>query len=202
MADEAEDLLEALFESGRLNALLGWVVVGVFVLVLLESVYDRDIAWVLFTAAIIAIVIIPPLARRNPFVMLPWELLVLTSFPVVVRAAEVAALANTFGMYLSMAALALIVTVEVHVLSRVQVTHWFAIGFVILATLAVAGAWAIIRWWADFLFDTTLLTTNEALMYEFIWVVIAGVAAGVLFDLYFRRRAGQLRMKLMWVIWR
>lgn len=200
MIDRSDDLLVQLFESGRVNAILAWLIAGVFVVVLIESLLDRDLPWVIFATAMTAIVLVPPIQQRTPLVMLPWELLVLASFPVVVRAAEISALANTFATYLSIAAFALILTVELHVLSRVTVTHWFAVTFVVLATLATAGAWAILRWNLDTFLGTSHLTTNEALMHEFLYVLAAGLVAGVVFDLYFRRRARTLRRSLMWVI--
>ena len=63
-------------------------------------------------------------------------------------------------------------------------------------TLAVAGAWTIVQWNLDRTLGTTFLTTNEALMIEYIWVTLAGLAAGVLFDLYFRPRSRRLRARL------
>lgn len=197
---DAEDLLTPLFESGRVNAAVSWVIIAVYVLVLVESLLSRDVAWSLFTAIVIGIILLPASSRRSPLVMLPWEVLLLGSFPIIVRAVEVSAITNTFATYLSIATLALIVTVEVHVLSQVRVTHWFAIGFVGLGTLAVAGAWAVVRWNMDLLLGTSLLTTNEALMVEFLWVLGAGLVAGVLFDLYFRHRTRRLRRTLRRVI--
>lgn len=207
MFDDREDLLEGLFESGRTNAILAWFIVVLFLLVWVESLLDWDRQWVVFTTGLIVIVLVPPVSQRTPMVMLPWELLLLASVPVVARALDLSAIANDFTTYLSIAALALIVTVELHILSRVSVTHWFAVVIVVLATLAVAAAWGIIRWLMDRHLDTQFLPhpydqdlANEALMIEFVWVLLAGIVAGVLFDLYFRRRAGRLRRSLWWVI--
>ncbi len=207
MTEEYEDLLEQLFESGRANAILSWVVVGLFVLVWIESLLDWDRQWIVFTGLLIIIVVVPPISHRSPMVMLPWELLVITSLPVVARALEVSTLANEFATFLSIAAVALIVVTELHVLARINVTHWFAVMIVVLATLAVAAAWAILRWNMDRHIGTEYLLhaydqdlANEALMIEFFWVLLAGIAAGIIFDLYFRRRARRLRSSLMWVI--
>lgn len=207
MRTDSEDLLEQLFESGRANAILSWLLVGLFVLVLLESLIDWDRQWIVFTSALIAIVVIPPASQRSPMVMLPWELLAIASVPVVARTLELSQLTNDFATYLAIAAVALIVVTELHVLARVEVTHWFAVVLVVLTTLAVAAAWAIVRWLMDRYLDTEFIPhpedqdlANEALMIEFGWVLLAGIAAGVLFDLYFRRRAGRLRRSLLWVI--
>lgn len=209
MLDDRRDLLEELFESGRANAILSWVLVGLFSLVLLESVLDWDRQWMVFTTALLVIVLIPPASQRSPLVMLPWELLAVAAVPVVARALELSQLTNDFATYLAIAAVALIVVTELHVLARVHLTHWFAIVLVMLATLAVAAAWAIIRWLMDQYLDTAFIPdshdqdlANEALMIEFGWVLVAGLVAGVLFDLYFRRRARRLRRSLGWVIGR
>lgn len=193
MEEGPRDIYESLFESGRTNAILAWLVASVYVVVLVESLLDVDLAWAIFTGGALAILLAPAAAERSPGVMLPWELVLLASFPVLVRSLDVSTLSNTFSMYLSIAALAMLVTAELHVLSAARVTHWFAIMTVVLATLAGAAAWAITRYGLDRLFDTSYLTTNEALMREFLWVLVAGAAAGVLFDVYFRRRASALR---------
>ncbi len=200
MLDDEDDLLAQLFENGRINALLAWPIVVLYFIVLIESISDWDLPWIVFTLTCTVVILIPPAIQRSYVAMLPWELLLVASFPVIVRALDVSTLANTFSTYLSIAALALILTVELHVLSRVKVTHWFAVVFVVLTTLAAAGGWAIIRWNMDRFLDTDLLSTNEALMVEFLWVLAAGLVAGVVFDLYFRRRAGRLRQTFSWVI--
>lgn len=196
MADTGIDLFESLFEDGRTNAVIAWLVVAIYLIVLVESLLSVDLAWVVFTAGALVVLLAPPATERSPHAMLPWELVVLASFPVVVRTLDISALSNTFSMYLSIAALALLVTAELHVLTEVRVTHWFAIVTVVLTTLAGAGLWAIARWWLDDLVNAAYLSTNEDLMREFVWVLLAGLVAGLLFDLYFRRRAAGLRAEL------
>lgn len=202
-----EDVLDQLFESGRANAVLSWLMVGLFILVWVDSLISRDLQWIVFTIALLLIVLAPPVTKRSPMVMLPWELLVFASFPVVARALEISQLANDFATYLSIAVLALIVTVELHILSSVRVTHWFAIATVVLSTLAGAAAWSILQWTLDRYFNTEFIrqaadqeAANEALMLEFFWVLLAGIVAGIFFDLYFRHRARRLRSSLRWVI--
>ncbi len=193
MAEGTEDLFESLFESGQTNAVLSWLLVSVYVVVLLESLLSMDLEWIVFTGTALVVLLLPALTERTPWVMLPWELVLLASFPVLVRTLDISAIANTFSMYLSIAALAVLVISELHVLSEVRVTHWFAMMTVVMATMAAAAGWAIVRWLLDSNFDTEYLTTNDALMQEFLWVVAAGIVAGLLFDLYFKRRSAALR---------
>ncbi|WP_222918593.1 hypothetical protein [Natrinema sp. SYSU A 869] len=198
-ADAAEDVFERLFRSGRTNALLAWVVVGVLAMVFVKSALDFDRQWLVFVAGVGTIVLIPPVAYGEWRVMLPWELLVLATLPILVRGLF-GGNVGTFAAYLSVAGLALLITVELHMFTSLQVTHWFAIAFVVLTTLASVAAWTMVRWNLDRVFGTSYLSTNEVLMAEWLSVTVAGLAAGVLFDAYFRRRDRRLRRALRRVV--
>lgn len=190
-----EDVLERLFRDGWTNAVLSWVLVGVLVVVFVESLLDFDRLWIAFVAAAGAIVLVPPAAYREWRVMLPWELLAFALMPILVRAVLGGEL-GVFAYYLSVAGLALVVTVELHMFTELEMTHWFAVLFVTMATMASVAAWTVVRWTADRLLGTGFLTTNEALMTEWTYVALAGLAAGVIFDAYFRRRDRQLAQLL------
>ena len=200
---DAEDVLARLFKSGRTNAVIAWLLVGMLGLVVVESVLDVDRLWILFTTVTAAIVLVPPMAYREWRMMLPWELLSVALLPIWVRALFGGEL-GTFGYYLSVAGLALIVTVELHMFTSVRFTPWFAVLLVVLTTLASVAAWSVVRWTFDQQFGTQFLiepgttqdAANAALMGEFLWVTLAGLAAGVLFDAYFRGRGRQLRRRL------
>jgi hypothetical protein len=187
-----EDRLARLFRSGRTNALVAWAMVAVLVGAFVESLLRFDLLPMALVAGITAVVIAPAVAARNPRVMPPWEVLGLALLPVLVRALFGGEL-GTFATYLAIAAFALIVTVELQMFTTLRVTHWFAVVFVVLTTMATAAAWTVLRWNADRLLGTAYLTTNDALMIEWVYVTLAGVAAGVLFDAYFRRRGARLR---------
>ncbi|MUV88349.1 hypothetical protein GJ631_17775 [Natronomonas sp. CBA1123] len=205
--EELEDALSRLFRSGRTNAVLSWLLVAVLVGVFVESLLDFDRLWIAFVAATAAVVLLPPLAHREWQVMLPWELLVLALLPILVRG-TVGGELGTFSFYLSIAALALIVSVELHMFTALRMTHWFAITFVIMTTMAAEAAWTVLRWNADQYLGTEFLggsslgqdAANAALMTEWAYVTLAGFAAGVIFDAYFRRRGRQLRRRIRTVI--
>ena len=197
------DQLAKLFKSGRTNAIISWLLVGVLGVVFVESLFDFDRLWMLFVAATTVIVLVPPVAHREWRMMLPWELLTLALLPILVRALAGGEI-GLFGYYLSVAGLALIVTVELHMFTEVRLTHWFAVLFVVLTTLASVAAWSVVRWNFDQRLGTEFLigpgvsqdAANAALMVEFIWVTVAGLVAGVLFDAYFRGRGRQLRQQV------
>jgi hypothetical protein len=204
---EPEDLLAELLGSGRVNAILSWVLVGILGTVFLKSLLDFDRLWVLFVAVTGVIVLVPPVAYRDWRMMLPWEVLVLALLPILVRGVFGGEL-GTFAYYLSVAGLALVVTVELHTFTSVRMTHWFAVVFVTMTTMASGAAWTVLRWNADRLLGTQFLSepgmtqmeANAALSVEFLWVSLAGLAAGVLFDAYFKRRGRRLGRKLLEVL--
>lgn len=186
-SSQLEDALHRLFRDGRPNAVLAWLLVPLLTVAFVESALDLDYQWVLFVGFVGFIVLLPPLAYREWRVMLPWELLVIALFPILVRAL-VGGTVGTFASYLALAALALLVVVELHQFTALSVTHWFAVGIVVMTTLAAVAAWTIFRWNADRFLGTAYLVDNETLMLEWFSVTLAGVVAGVVFDGYFRRR--------------
>lgn len=201
------DVLARLFKSGRTNALVSWLLVGVLTVVFVESVIDVDRLWMLFVGVTGAIVLLPPLAYREWRMMLPWELLTIALLPILVRALAGGDV-GLFGYYLSVAGLALLVTVELHMFTEIELTHWFAVLLVVLTTLASVAAWSVVRWTLDQQFGTQFLiepgtsqeAANAALMNEFIVVTLAGLVGGVLFDAYFRGRGRTLRRRLREVV--
>lgn len=190
-----DGFLDSLFRNSRINALLAWLVTAVLLVTLLESALDADLQWTVLVAAATAVALVPPLAYRAWEAMLPWELLVLATFPILIRSLF-GGTVGTFASYIAVAGLALLVVVELHLFTSLSVTHWFAVALVVLTTLASVATWTIVRWNLDRTLGTNYLTTNEALMTEWLWVSLAGFVAGVLFDAYFRRRDRQLRRAL------
>jgi hypothetical protein len=197
--DDIEDRLARLFRSGRTNALIAWAMVAVLVGVFVESLIGFDLLPMVLIGAITAVVVAPAVSDGDPRVMLPWEVLGLALLPVLVRVFRGGEL-GTFATYLALAAFALIITVELHMFTSLRVTHWFAVLFVVLTTMASASVWTVLRWTADRTLGTAYLTTNEALMIEWIYVTLAGLAAGILFDAYFRRRGARLRRSIWRVV--
>ena len=173
----AEDVLARLFRSGRTNAAIAWLLVGVLAVTFVESILGFDRLWMDFVAATAAVVLVSPVAHRDWRVMLPWEPLVLALLPVLVRALLGGEL-GTFAYYLSVSGLALIITVELHVFTELRMTHWFAVTFVSMTTMASVAAWTVVRWTLDRWLGTSFLTDNEALMTEWAAVAVAGLAAG------------------------
>jgi len=200
--------LDALLYDARLNAVLSWALVGFLALVGLESLLDADWVWVVVTTAVVILGVVPAVAYRDPKVMLPWEVLVLVALPLLGRGLFADGLVADVTAYLSVAAVALVIAVELDVFTPVRMTTWFAVFFVGIATMAAAGGWAVIQWLSDIYLGTTLVYPTpppvpeavdqaalEALMWDFVAATIAGLLAGVVFAIYFRERA-DTRMRL------
>ena len=196
-----EDVLTQLIASSRTNAIFAWLLVPVLVSVFVESLLDLDAGWIVFVGVSGLIVLVPPISARDWRVMVPWELLVIALLPILVRGL-VGGTVGTFPTYLALAALALIVTVQLQQFTDLRVTPWFAITLVVLTTLAAVAAWTVFRWNADRYLGTAYLVDNESLMLEWVSVALAGLAAGLLFESYFRRRGQVLWRVIKWVITR
>ena len=178
--------LDRLVESERANALLAWVCVAFVAVVAAVSLLRGNLLWAVFTAGIVVLSVVPPIAVRSPRAMVPWEVLALAALPTLARAfaPPVAEIAT----YLAVAALALVVAVELHLFTSVEMSYRFAVVFVVITTMATAGAWAVTRWVADLYLGTGFLASEDQLMWEFVASTVAGVGAGLFFEGYVRRR--------------
>jgi hypothetical protein len=194
--------LSNVVESRRLNAVLGAFVLVFLAIAAVGQFLGGDLEWAGFTLAVLVVALVPPIARRSPLAMLPWEVVSLAALPIFARA--LVAGERVGGMtfsgrvttYVAVAAVALLIAVELDVFTPVKMSHRFAIVFVVVTTMAAAGIWAVVRWLSDVLVGTRFLydgrpeaVIEEALMWDFVAATAAGVFAGILFEYYFRRRA-------------
>ncbi|MFB6183449.1 MAG: hypothetical protein ABEI96_02745 [Haloarculaceae archaeon] len=189
--------LELLLRSQQTNAVVAWVVIVAVALAAVAGVVAGRFLWGGFAVAVGALVLLPPIAHRDATVMLPWEIILLTALPVLGRTYATVPVTGQIATYLSVAALALVVAVELHLFTPVRMNVPFAIAFVVVATLATAGFWAVARWLADVYLGTaffhdpalTPIQTEHQLMWEFVASTVAGLLGGVVFEFYVRRRA-------------
>jgi len=181
--------LESVVEDERVNAGLAWLLVSFILLVAVESVLDGDLLWAGFAAFVAGLALVPAAAHREPSAMLPWEVLVLAALPILGRALATMVFTSRVATYFSVAALALIVAVELHAFTSVKMTHWFAVLFVVVATIATAGVWAVVQWLSDVYLGTAFIEREHRLMWDFVAATAVGIGAGVVFEWYFRRFA-------------
>ncbi|EJN59116.1 hypothetical protein [Halogranum rubrum] len=193
--------LRDVVERRQANAILGWLLVGFLTLVAGAELVERDLLWAGFTLAVVTLTIVPAVVYRDPLAMLPWEVIALASLPMLGRALVTGqqvggiTLTGRVTTYFAVAAVALIIAVELDVFTPVKMNYSFAVLFVVIATTAAAGVWAIAQWLSDIYLGTNFLlgrpttTSPETeLMWDFVAATLAGIGAGLLFEFYFRRR--------------
>jgi len=189
--------LGRIVERERLNAAIAWVVIAFLLGVVIASLVNGDVLWAGFAVVVATLALIPMAAYRRPSLMLPWEVLMIAALPLIGRTFATVPLTSQLATYLAVAALALIIAVELHLFTTVLMTPGFAVLFVVVATMATAGVWAVVRWVLDVVIGTQFLLVagveedviERQLMWEFVYSTMAGIAAGVIFEGYFRRRA-------------
>jgi len=189
------DSLDAVVRYERTNARRSWVVVGFLALVTVGAVAAGAILFAAPVAVVVALALVPAVAYGDPRATLPWQLLALPALPVFGGVFAQPWLAATPLIYVAVAAVALTVAAELHLFTAVRMTPTFAVLFVVVATMAAAGLWAVGRWLVDLTLGTHLLldpalTSDEIetrLMWEFVYAAAAGLVAGVLFEWRFRR---------------
>lgn len=179
--------IETLVGNERHNAVIAWILTGFIALVAMGNLLVGTLLWAGFAGSVVVLAALPAVMFRSGRAALPWEALALAALPLVGRTFGSESVGE-FATYLSVAAIALVVAVELQAFTSVRMTPGFAIAFVVIATMATAGAWAVVRWIADGYLATGFLTSEEALMWEFVASTAAGIVAGVVFELYFRRR--------------
>jgi hypothetical protein len=197
----ADTDFSTLLADTRLNAVLAWSLVGIVGVVAVESAFTGDYLWAAFATVVGLVAASPALLTRNPRSMPPWEMILLASLPIVGRAFATVRITSTVATYLSIAGLALLIAVVLHTFTTVEMSVGFAVVFVVVTTLAVAGLWSVVRWLSDLYLGTSLLLVpgpdgtvdrdliEEALMWEYVASGVAGLVAGIFFEEYVRRRS-------------
>lgn len=180
--------LSSLVDDDRLNAALAWPLVAVLLLAAASSAADGSPLWAGFAAVAAAIAAVPTVVTREVTAAVPWELLALVVVPHLGRSLGPFTQVAT---YLAVATLALLVAVEIDAFSSAEMTPHFAVGFVVMTTMAVAGLWAVVQWLSDAFLATSFIADRTALMWDLVVATVAGGGAGLLFEGYFRRRGAR-----------
>lgn len=183
-------------DGTRRNAALGWAITLFLCVLALDHALEASYRWFVFTGIAVAIVLAPAIGFRDPLVMPPWELLLVVSIPVVDATVFGRSVLTPVAVYVAVAAVALVVAVEIQRFTPARMNHSFAIGLVVIATLAVAAVWNVAQWASDVALGTTYIVggrsqeaANHAMMIDFVYAAVAGFLAGAVFDRYFRMRS-------------
>jgi hypothetical protein len=155
-------------------------------------IYGRFM-WTILIAFVIGIIIIPAIRMRKLSVMPSWYFIFLAILPIIGSSTAWYFFSTSIPFYISVATISLLVAAEINWFTSVKMTYKFAILLVIVTTLAISGLWHLVEWLLDIYFGTSYLlggispdAINDAVMYQFIYATIAGVAAGALFGWHFR----------------
>ena len=178
---------EWFIRDSRINALIAWVLVGALVVVAIAALLEFMLVQMALAAVSAFVAIAPALAERTWTRTVPWPLLVVCAIPLSVGAID-ASFLSPFVTGLSIAALGMLVVVALQSTGSVRMTPNFAVGFVLLATMATAGFWAVGSAASAQYLGTAFVDTNDSLMEIFSAATAAGFVAGALFRIYFRQR--------------
>lgn len=182
----------AFADSRRVNAVTNWLATVVLLVAAAALAVAGQRLWPLFALVAVGVVAVPPARTRDPWVTLPAELVVLVAAPVVTRAAGVTTSVTPF---VAVAALALLVVIDLDAFTSLEMTPGFAVAFVVVTTMAFAGTWAIAEFAADALLGTSYVGGQRETNLDLLTATLVGVLAGVAFTAYFREagRVGYLR---------
>jgi len=180
--------LDDLLDEGRRNAAASWLLVAIAAATWIGVIVTAGALWSVFALVIVVLSVLPPIVYGSRYVMLPWEVLAMASLPLLGLAVGAQRLSGPLFTYFAIAAVALVIVVELDSFTSIRMSPSFAILLVVAATMAAAAAWAMLQWYVAAFLDRTYDMTNDELMIEFTYASLAGIGAGLLFRTYFRRR--------------
>ena len=180
-------MLGDLLGDGRRNATVSWSLLALAAAAWVGGVLSVGPLWSVFALVVVVLGLIPPVVYRSRYVMLPWEVLAMATLPLIGIAIDAPRLSGPLVTYLAIAAIGLVVVVELDSFTSIRMSPGFAIVLVVAATMAAAATWALLEWYAAILLERSYDTTNDELMIEFLYAALAGFGAGVTFRTYFRR---------------
>lgn len=172
----------SLARDERVNALLGWLLVGTLAVSVVDRLVAGALLWAGLTLGVVALAVVPPLVTRAWTVMVPWPVVGLGVLAVSVRG-----LYPELGGYLAVTTLALLAVVELDAFTPVEMSRRFAVGFAALTTLAVQGWWTVAQYYSDRWLATTFMRSQRELQWDIVLVTVVSVAVAAGFQWYFAR---------------
>lgn len=180
-------------EVERRNALVARLFTGFVFMSALRAAVGWDLVWGGFASAVLLLAVLPAFRFGSSRVMLPWEAIALASLPLLGRFLGAQSLQHPIAVYGAIAAIALMVAAELVLFTPVRMTPRFAVAFVALTTIASAGVLAVAQWLVERFVGWGVLPGERTVMLGFVAATGTGLAAGLLFDMYFRRSGGGRR---------
>jgi hypothetical protein len=184
----SQELLEEWFVTDtRTNAVITWVLTGILATAVIAHLSVGHFVGAAFAAIATVTAVVPSLVARSWSHTLPWPLLAIASLPLVLGLLHPAFLGQ-FSIGVGVAVLGMLVVSTLQLTTTFRMTPAFVVFFVCLTTLAVAGFWAVGSAFTAAYLGGTFVETNDELMLIFSVALVAGLASGLTFWLYFRWR--------------
>ncbi|MFB6282770.1 MAG: hypothetical protein ABEK59_02410 [Halobacteria archaeon] len=181
--------LGMVIKDEKFNAIISWLVIVFLGIVFIVNIWE-DLIFNVFVAGVGVLMLIPPAKKRSWKQMLPWELAVASILPILGGSFNLWFLSDRFYSYFSLAAAALIVSVDLHYFTDVSMSEVFAVFFVGVTTIAGSGVWSLTLWFWDNSFGTNYLPSEQAFAYNAVSAMFAGLIAGAVFYIYLDRVSG------------
>ncbi len=170
------------------------------------SLLKFDILWVIFGITALSIYVLPIVTFRDPFRALPWEMTLLLAAPVLLHISAQSRYLNehlswwddfsSVAFAFSIATIGFLLTVELEIYTPVRMNRPFAVFFVIVFTLAVAGFWQIGEFVGDHVYGTHYQGDNKDAMLTLVWNLVGGFIMGFVYYLYLRAMSEKRRAAL------
>ncbi|MFB6166471.1 MAG: hypothetical protein ABEJ31_15030 [Haloarculaceae archaeon] len=175
--------------GSRPNAIAGWLLAGTAGLAVLANLAAGRLLDAGFGVLVVALSVAPAVALRRRDAVPPWEVIGVAAVPVLASALSIGGLTGAFdlGVYLAVAALSVLLAVDLDLLSTVELTDRFAVFFVATTTLATAALWALVRWFVGLALGVAFPETLHQLMIELVGAAAAGLLGGLAFAGYVHR---------------
>ncbi len=166
---------------------LSWGLLAVIVLIIAYDLLTGGYLGAVLGLGVLLVILGPSVTHRAMDILIPWQVLLVAVVALLARQAIGWEPVQFVGNYLVIATIALVLAVEIHKYTRVEMNRPFATVFVAMVTMTVATVWALGRWFVDLILGTGFIPSNETLMWELVAAAAVGIGAGVLFVRYFRR---------------
>ncbi|WP_435359022.1 hypothetical protein [Haloarchaeobius sp. DFWS5] len=172
--------------DGKWNAVIAWTITGILVLAAVNNLLDFRLVDLLLAGTAVVLASIPAVVSRSWTRTVPWPLVFIAALPILVGSLD----PTFFKLAVigaGVAALGMLLVVDLQLTTAVRMTPGFAVWFVVMMTLAFAGAWAVSSAFEAAYFGGTFVQTNTELMNIFTAALVGGLVGGLAFRLYFRR---------------
>lgn len=172
-------------ESWKL--LLSYSIVGLLLAFSILNIYNSKFDWAFFSFLTATIALIPSLIERDRKAIAPPELLLLASLPYILALnfSSIQSLIE-ISRFVAITSLSMIIVIQIHLFTEVEMTSRFAAFFVIVSTAAMASIWPIAQFYSDLYLNTQLLSNLNEMMWDIILATGTGVIGGIIFEIYLK----------------